>query len=107
MTASAPGRLNLLYPPFGPLRGDTAHPLGARSDGGEWTAKKQREATPGLQEMIHGQRGLGRCGRECGGQDGGAEQGEAAVIVVCDPSVTGLVPLRTRCREIGRTFALH
>ena len=104
--ASAPGRLNLLYPPFGSLRGPAVHPLGARADRHECSAKKQRAGYARLAgEPFHGWRGLGRCGRAGGGQDGGAEQGEEAVIVPCDLSVTGLVAPSTRGRQIRRTFS--
>ena len=92
VAASAPGRLNLLYPPFGSLRGPAVHPLGARADRHECLAKKQRRRysrLAGDDSWLAGPRAL-RAGGRWAGRRG--EQDQAAVIVACDPSVTGLVP---------------
>ena len=75
--ASAPGRLNLLYPPFGSLRGCTAHRYRARPDGGEWTAKNQRRRYSRLavsDSWLAGPRAL-RAGGRRAGRRGGAGRG--------------------------------
>ena len=76
-TASAPGRLNLLYPPFGSLRGPAVHPFGARADRHECLAKKQRRGYSRLAESdswLAGPRAL-RAGGRRAGRRGGAGRG--------------------------------